>query len=104
VWRKDEIQIHKLRKMVAQDPVPEGGGGEGDVGALEEWAAEWATESLMAARSAYESLEIVGPNGDDFNVSWEGKPAYDQRCTPIALDRVKDSVKNLVAMLDAIWA
>lgn len=99
-----QMQINKLRKLVAQDPPPEGGGGEGDVGSLEEWAAEWATESLMAARSAYQSLEIVGPHEDDFDVSWEGKPAYDQRCKPIALDRLKAAAKNLAAMLDAIWA
>lgn len=99
-----QMQINKLLKLVEQDPLPEVGGGEGDVGALEEWAVEWATESLIAARSAYQSLEIVGPNGDDFSVSWEGKPAYDQRCKPIALARLKDSAKNLAAMLDAIWA
>ena len=99
-----QMQISKLREIVAQDPVPENGGGESDFGEMEEWAVEWANESLAAARSAYQSLEIVGPNGDDFDVSWEGKPAYEQRCKPIALTRLKDSVRDLAAMLDAIWA
>ena len=99
-----QLHINKLREMVVQDPLPEDGGGESDVGELEEWAVEWANESLVAARSAYQSLEIIGPNGEDFDVDWEGKPAYDQRCKPIALTRLKDSVRNLAAMLDAIWA
>jgi hypothetical protein len=97
--------IGKLHRMIAQDPQPvaEGGKGEADTVDLEEWAPEWATESLIAARSAYQSLKITGPNEKNYDVEWEGREAYDLRCKPIAIDRLKVAAQNLAAMLDAIW-
>lgn len=80
---------------------------EADVAAVEQWAADWATDSLGAARDAYQSLEITGPNANDakkFDVSWEGREAYDARCKPIAIGRLKAAARNLAAMLDAIWS
>lgn len=99
-----QMQIDKLRQLVVQDPLPPAESGESDVGSLDEWAVEWANESLMAAQSAYKSLKIAGSQEGDFAVSWEGKAAYDQRCKPIALGRLKAAATNLAAMLDAIWA
>ncbi|HET6892145.1 MAG TPA: S1/P1 nuclease [Pyrinomonadaceae bacterium] len=68
----------------------------------EDWIEKWTNESLAAAREAYKSLAISSPNGEKFNVTWEGKQAYDARCKPIALDRMKSSARNLALLLDAI--
>ena len=60
---------------------------------------------LGAAREAYSSLRIAGPRGaDDFNVSWEGKAAYDARCKPIASRQLATAVRNLAALLNKIWS
>lgn len=95
----------KLRRMVDQDPqldLP--GGVAADPTSPEDWVKDWADQSLAAARQAYQSLVITGPNGKNFNVSWEGKTAYDDRCKPIVLDRMKAAVRNLSILLDAIFA
>jgi hypothetical protein len=97
--------VGKLRAMVdrdrrleadaAADPVPP-----------DRRAAVWATESLIAARSAYQSLVIVGPHpgdADDFDVSWEGRHAYDARCKPIVEQQLTAAADNLAALLNAIW-
>lgn len=69
------------------------------------WGEKWATESLIAAREAYHSLRIVGQkdNRGNFKVSWEGKTQYDERCGPIANDRLAAAVKRLAALLNAIF-
>jgi hypothetical protein len=96
----------KLRNLIDQDPQPGAGEGEGeaDPTAPEEWAEDWAHESLAAARSAYKLIKITGANGNNFNVDWEGKDAYDTRCKPIALERMKSAARNLALLLDAIFA
>lgn len=65
---------------------------------------KWAFESILAARSAYQSLEITGPKGaKDFKVSWEGKEAYDARNVPIQQERIETASGNLAALLNGIW-
>lgn len=108
--------IHKLRAMIAQDGGVSGFGGEGeaDVSNPEDWAVDWANESLVAARDAYASdvtgsgdylfLEISRKRSDgDFDVDWAGRDAYDSRCKPIVIDRMKKAAVNLAALLNAIW-
>lgn len=73
-----------------------------DPGDPERWAEQWASDSLATAREAYVSLRITGKKGTDFNVSWEGKAAYDARCKPIANTRLADAVRNLAALLNQI--
>jgi hypothetical protein len=66
--------------------------------------AVWAGEALFGARSAYQSLAIIGPHGDDsYDVSWEGRDAYDARCGPIALEQLTKAGNNLAALLNTIW-
>lgn len=94
----------KLRRMIEQEPAAAAGGGEADTSAPEDWAADWAGDSLAAAREAYESIKITGANGSNFDVDWEGKDAYDSRCKPIALERMRSAARNLASLLDAIYA
>ena len=70
----------------------------------DQWAVQWANESLVQARSAYQSLRIVRRlSGGKFKVSWEGKPAYDARCQPIVSQQLTRAAQNLAALLNAIW-
>jgi S1/P1 Nuclease len=97
---------NKLRQMIDQDTQSVAGEGEGeaDTTSPEDWAEDWANETLAGARSAYQSIEITGANGSNFDVDWEGKEAYDKRCKPIALERMKSAARNLALLLDAIFA
>ena len=102
-----QLFVNKLRNMIEQDPsLSEPAEGEADEPPVEEWAAAWATDSLVAARSAYETLEITGQNANDerkYDVSWSGRDAYDTRCKPIVIERMKLAARNLARMLDTIW-
>jgi hypothetical protein len=72
-----------------------------------EMPAMWATSSLSLARQAYHSLIIVGPNAkepNDFDVSWEGKAAYDARCAPIVRKQLTQAASSLATVLDSIFA
>jgi S1/P1 Nuclease len=97
---------NKLLQMIAADPPPPSSDApaEGDATSIDDWIEEWANDSLAAAREAYKSIKITGPNGNAFDVTWEGKPAYDSRCKPIALERMKSAARNLAAVLDEIYA
>ena len=109
--------ILKLRDMIAQDvlvPAAAADEGEADVSRPEDWAIEWANESLAAARDAYSSevtddgeyvfFEIVRKRPDgDFDVAWAGREAYDERCKPIVIERMKLAAANLAALLNKIW-
>lgn len=100
--------VSKLTAMIAQDAGPEPPGASGAFAAPpDRWAIRWANKSLAAARNAYHSLEITGPHGNDdhkYDVSWEGRAAYDARCKPIVAEQLKLATKNLAALLNAIWS
>ncbi|MBA2305125.1 MAG: hypothetical protein H0W08_21200 [Acidobacteria bacterium] len=59
--------------------------------------------SLQAARQAYTGITIVGFDGDDYPVQWEGEEPYRKRCAPIVSARMVAGAANLAALLDAIW-
>jgi hypothetical protein len=64
----------------------------------------WAEKSLAAARQAYQSLQVIGRNGaSKYDVSWEGKATYDDRCRPIANRQVTAAARNLAGLLNEIW-
>lgn len=101
--------IAKLSDMIAQDPLAQahnpGEGVAADVTPLDQWAVQWATNSLILARSAYKSVKIKGPHGNKglFDVTWEGQAAYDARCALIVQSQLKLATQNLAALLNAIW-
>jgi hypothetical protein len=100
--------VTKLLNMIAEDPsMAPNGEGEADASPVEQWAATWATDSLITARSAYETLTITGTNEQDerkYDVSWTSREDYDQRCKPLVIERMKLASRNLAKMLDTIWA
>ena len=94
----------KLLGMIKADPVSDQPPSEGDATSIEDWILEWANDSLVAAKKAYQSFEINGRKGNKFTVSWEGKTDYDNRCKPIAIERMKFAARNLAVLLDEIYA
>jgi hypothetical protein len=93
--------VQKLVDMTAA--LPRASAGVRAAGDPARWAEEWATKSMMAAREAYASLRITGASGNtNFKVSWEGKPAYDARCRPVANERLASAVRNLADLLNRI--
>jgi hypothetical protein len=94
--------VQKLVEMTAAMPLAQSQFAAVDP---ERWAEQWATESLAAAREAYSSYRITGSrSGGNFDISWEGKAAYDARCKPIANARLAAAVSNLAALLNKIWS
>ena len=70
---------------------------------VEDWALDWANESLGVAVKAYKNIVITGKQGGDFKVSWEGKEAYIKRCRPLILNQMKLAVRHLTDLLNEIW-
>ena len=67
----------------------------------------WTNESLEAARSAYQGIEITSyqpSSKGDYRVSWEGEDSYRQRCEGIVSQRMGAAAANLADLLDQIWA
>ncbi len=67
-------------------------------------AEQWANNSLVEARKAYQSLRIVRRlSGSKYKVSWEGKAEYDARCQPIVSQQLTQATQNLAELFNAIW-
>ncbi len=65
-------------------------------------AQQMATQSLKAAPAAYQSIAIKETDGKSFGVTWEGKQAYDNRCAPIVVERLKSASFNLATVLNDV--
>ena len=98
--------VQKLLRIIEQVP-PLDGVGDALAAApisLDRLAEEWATGSIIAAREAYCSFAIASPHGQHaFDVIWEGKAAYDGRCTSIVERRLAEASQNLAGLINAIW-
>lgn len=100
--------IRKLSNMVRVKMAQQEGDSQADdpdPPPLDQWAVQWASSSLVTARSAYRSLKIKGQRGNtnQFDVTWPGKETYDARCIPIVKKRLTLATQNLAALLNAIW-
>jgi hypothetical protein len=71
--------------------------------AMSENIEQWATASLTCARQAYLGLRIDTPEGQGYRVTWDGKQAYDSRCTPILQERLTTAARNLAHLLMDIF-
>ena len=89
----DDNNIRSFSRFASVDGVPP-----------DHWAEQWATDSLLEARKAYESIQINEKNGGKYIVSWEGKSAYDLRCKPIVSRQLTLAAKNLAKLLNVIFA
>jgi hypothetical protein len=73
------------------------------------WAEAWATESLVAARTAYEGIafgaETPDPKGGIKSIKITFPPHYDENCIPLAEKRLAQAGYHLAELLNAIhWA
>jgi hypothetical protein len=67
-------------------------------------AKNWASESLLLAREAYQSIVITETIGSNkFRVEWEGKDNYIARCAPIVEKQIQLASKRLAALLEQIF-
>jgi hypothetical protein len=80
-----------------------------DKGDYHHWPEAWATESLAAARIAYNGL-IIGPatlneKGKIKKIAITLPPHYDEVCMPVAEERLAMAGYHLAAILNAIqWS
>ena len=72
---------------------------------LSQWPPLWATHSLEVARQAYLSISVIGPDvkGKNYNVSWEGRDAYNNRCGKLLADQMSLGAKNLAAVINKLY-
>ena len=73
------------------------------------WPEQWATESLAAARTAYDGIvfgaETPDPKGGIKSIRITFPPHYDDTCIPIAETRLLQAGYHLAELLNAIhWA
>jgi len=97
--------INKLVRMVERDKaVRSSAAAPANVTPHDQWAEQWANNSLAEAREAYKSLSIVRRlSGGKFKVSWEGKATYDTRCRPIVSQNLTSAAQHLADLLNATW-
>lgn len=76
---------------------------------LEMWPKEWATHSLEVARQAYVSIAIIGSHSDSrsesasYDVNWEGRAAYNERCRGLLVEQMSLGAKNLAAVINRLY-
>jgi hypothetical protein len=70
---------------------------------LHQLPEQWAFESIVKARSAYQSLAITEKLEDKYKVSWEGKSAYDARCSGIVSEQMKLAAERLAYVIKNIF-
>ncbi|HEY1763762.1 MAG TPA: S1/P1 nuclease [Opitutaceae bacterium] len=73
------------------------------------WPETWATESLVAARIAYTGIvfgkETPGAKGAIRRIAITLPSDYDERCVPVAEERLAQAASHLADLLNAIhWA
>lgn len=97
--------IEKLHGIAAQNfaAKPADGGAEADDTPVAEWAEQWANESLLVARTAYETLRIVDEAASGYKVSWEGKARYNERCAELLRNQMAMGARHLAQMLNAVY-
>jgi S1/P1 Nuclease len=73
------------------------------------WPEAWATESLVAARTAYAGISFgaveLGPKGGIKRINITLPVNYDEVCTPLAAERLSKAGYHLAEILNAIqWS
>lgn len=73
------------------------------------WPEAWATESLEAARIAYKGIvfghETPGEKGGIRRIAITLPSGYDERCVPVAEERLSQAASHLADLLNAIhWS
>jgi len=80
------------------------------------WPSDWATQSLLAARTAYESLKVspltqdtTAANSSEsekgIKVAWaNGEESYKAQCLPVVRERLATGAKNLAMVLGVIYS
>jgi hypothetical protein len=73
------------------------------------WPEQWATQSLVAARTAYEGITFGAvtpdPKGGFKKIAITLPAGYDKKCIPIAETRLSQAAYHLTEILNAIkWA
>ena len=85
------------------------GGDWASPGDYHHWPELWATQSLEAARTAYEGLvfgaETPDPKGGIKSIKIAFPAHYDENCIPLAKKRLSQAAFHLAELLNAIrWA
>ncbi|HEY5079809.1 MAG TPA: S1/P1 nuclease [Opitutaceae bacterium] len=94
---------------VLQNEITSKGAGWKSPGDYHHWPETWATESLVAARTAYAGLVFGAvtpdPKGGFAKIQITLPPRYDETCVPLAKQRLGQAAYHLAEVLNAIqWA
>jgi hypothetical protein len=73
------------------------------------WAEAWASESLAAARTAYQGIvfgkETADAKGEIRRIAITLPPGYDETCVPLAEQRLAQAASHLADLLNSLhWA
>lgn len=97
-----------LVKVLEPEVSAEGAGWKSP-GDYHHWAEGWATESLVAAQTAYRGITFGAstpdPKGGLLKIAITLPPDYDAACVPVAQERLAKAGYHLAELLNAIhWA
>jgi len=101
-------QPAELAKVLDSKVAAEGAAWK-DEGDYHRWADGWATESLVAARTAYSGIDFGAatpdPKGGFKSIKMTFPAHYDENCIPLAEKRLAQAGFRLAELLNAIhWA
>jgi hypothetical protein len=70
---------------------------------IEDWATEWASESVRDAASAYDGVTFSKVARSKWQASFADRPAYLRNERRIQKARIVEAGARLAAIFEAIW-
>jgi S1/P1 nuclease len=91
-----DAEILAAARKIAATPTP---------GAIEGWAATWASESVTVARDAFAGLTFSGAPDHKWNVNFANndKKKYEENANRIKRDQLAKGGARLAQVLNTIW-
>ena len=73
------------------------------IGALDGWAATWASETVKAAQKAFKGLRFMGTGAHKWSVAFDDPRAYVRTENQLKEDQLPKAGARLAELLNAIW-
>jgi hypothetical protein len=72
-------------------------------GALDNWAATWASDTVMAAHEAFKGLNFTGTGAHKWSVEFDDHQAYTRAENQLKEKQIAKAGARLAQLLNAIW-
>jgi hypothetical protein len=72
-------------------------------GSLNDWAATWASDTVMASHKAFQGLEFTGTGAHKWSVQFDDRQTYVRAENQLKEEQLAKGGARLAALLNAIW-